>query len=374
MATSKLSSKAAKLDFSNLPGALPPAGRETPPETAGVVATPASTPSPKTAPGALMAFANDARSSLMRENDALRQQAGEAATLRGKLDEALNDLQQWDGAKAARLIEPLHIVRSRYANRHELNFGGAEFEQLRNEIAHAGGNVQPIKVRRVGSDGQGAARYEIVFGHRRHQACLELGLPVLAVVDNLDDRALFVEMDRENRARKDLSAWEQGLMYQRALDEGLFPSNRKLAEAVGVDVGNLGRALALARLPALVVEAFPSPLELQFRWSKLLSDACTADPDAVLTRARVLIQERGKWSAKQVLARLLGDEEPYRRRGLYGTTPLESPLDVTVAGRSVATLRTDPDGDISIQISSGVVPADRIQALAEHLRSFLAQV
>jgi hypothetical protein len=27
-----------------------------------------------------------------------------------------------------------------------------------------------------------ATRYEIVFGHRRHRACLELGLPVLAVL------------------------------------------------------------------------------------------------------------------------------------------------------------------------------------------------
>jgi ParB family chromosome partitioning protein len=93
--------------------------------------------------------------------------------------------------------------------------------------------LQAIKVRPLKPGGE--FKYEVVFGHRRHRACLELGLPVLAVVDNLGGVELFVQMDRENRSRKNLSAWEQGMMYLRALENGLFPSNRQLAEKVGVD-------------------------------------------------------------------------------------------------------------------------------------------
>ena len=55
-----------------------------------------------------------------------------------------------------------------------------------------------------------------------HQASLDLGLPVLAVVDNLDDRR-FVKMDREIVDAR---------MYLRALDQEPLP-NRKLADAVG---------------------------------------------------------------------------------------------------------------------------------------------
>jgi ParB-like chromosome segregation protein Spo0J len=66
-------------------------------------------------------------------------------------------------------------------------------------------------------------------------------------------------MERENRARKNLSAWEQGTMYRRALDEGLYPSQRKLAEALGVDISLVSKSLALARLPDAVVRAFRQP-------------------------------------------------------------------------------------------------------------------
>ena len=74
-------------------------------------------------------------------------------------------------------------------------------------------------------------------------------MPVLAVIESLGEQQMFVEMERENRARKDLSAWEQGMMYARALDSGLYPSNRQLAQAIGRDLGDVGRALLLARLP-----------------------------------------------------------------------------------------------------------------------------
>ncbi|NDY90263.1 ParB/RepB/Spo0J family partition protein [Ideonella livida] len=379
MATSKLSSKAAKLDFSNLPGALPSRAGEAIPGLAlpnttapAPVAPSAPLAGPKTAPGALMAFANDARSSLLKENEELRAAAAEAEGLRSQLDEALVDLQQWEGAKAARWLDPKLVVRSRYANRDPRSFLGVDFEQLKAEIANAGGNVQPIKVRQVAAEG-GAERFELVYGHRRHQACLELGLPVLAMVDNLDDQALFVEMDRENRTRKDLSAWEQGKMYQRALDEGLFPSNRKLAEAVGVDLGNLGKALSLARLPAEVVGAFASPLDLQFRWSKLLNDALNTDREGVLRRAAALSHDRGALSGKEVLQRLLQDPVDLRGNGaLYRTTPSRS-WAIELAGRGVATVQQSAEGDLRIDISGRAVEQRDVEALVQAVRLFVGE-
>ena len=47
----------------------------------------------------------------------------------------------------------------------------------------------------------------------------------------VSDHELFSAMDRENRERADLSPYEQGTMYRRAVDEKLYPSNRRLAEA-----------------------------------------------------------------------------------------------------------------------------------------------
>lgn len=361
MASSKLSAKAAKLDFSSLPGAGFPVGA-----SPGAAGDPAARP--KTAPGAMMAFANDARSELLRENELLRGQAAESDQLRGQLDDALGDLKHWEGAKAARLIDPKLIDPSRYANRHELNYAGLEFSSLRAEIESAGGNVQPIKIRSVAPAAGAATRYEVVFGHRRHRACLELGLPVLAVIDNLDDRALFVEMDRENRARKDLSAWEQGMMYRRALQQGLFPSNRKLAEAIGVDLSALGKALALADLPDLVVQSFGTPLALQFRWAKPLAEALQANREAVLSRAGQLVGEVGARKPKEVFEALLGSAG-------QGVEPFHPPetIALEVAGSAAGELAMGVRGEVKLSIHSGFMAPQRLAALAKVVESFLGE-
>jgi ParB family chromosome partitioning protein len=207
-----------------------------------------------------------------------------------------------DGASPARPIDSTLIVRSKWANRHELSFSDESFKLLKDEIESAGGNVQPIKVRPLVEQG---GQFEIVFGHRRHQACLELGLPVLAMISNLNDQELFTQMDQENRQRKDLRPYEQGVMYKRALDEGLFPSARKMAEAIGVDLTNLGKSLSLAKLPDAVLCAFKSPLDIQYRWVTELNQAIQKNPDVVIANAKLIQDESPRPDSKDVFDRLI---------------------------------------------------------------------
>ncbi len=218
-------------------------------------------------------------------------------------NEALKSkLAEFDGANATKKFDPKKIRASKWANRHEESYNNKDFQSLKVEIETAGGNVQPIKVRPLKEE---PGYYELVFGHRRHRACLELGLEVLALVEELNDAELFCQMDRENRERSALRPWETGTTYARALDEGLFSSARKLAEAASIDLSQLGKALALARLPIDIVEAFDSPLNLQYRWATLLTQALQKDPDLILERAKAIKASDEKLSASQVLTRLL---------------------------------------------------------------------
>jgi len=353
-----LKDKARKIDFGSLPGVVAqPAGGD----AAG------SAPRPKTAPGMMMAHAADQRSELLRENDSLKAQVGELSARAAHAGELQDELKAWDGAKATRLLDPALISRSRWANRDLRHFSSAKFAEVKAEIASAGGNVQPVKVRPLPVGADGVQRYELVYGHRRHQACLELGLPVLALIDNVGDVALFVEMDRENRSRTDLSAWEQGVMYRRALDDGLFPSNRKLAEAVGVDLGNLGRALSLAKLADALVEAFDSPLDLQFRWAKPLSDAWDADPDGMRARADEIRKLTPRPKAKEVFERLTAPA------GEGGCTVQPPPsVQVQVGGKRVATVSLNARGAAAVAIEPGLVVANRLTDLAALIEKFLA--
>jgi hypothetical protein len=123
--------------------------------------------------------------------------------------------------------------------------------------------------------------------------------------DHMTDIELFEAMERENRGRKNLSAWEQGMMYQDALKKGLYPSARKLEEALNLNHSDCTRALQLAKLPKTVVNAFATPLDLQVRWAKHLTDVMQKSPDIVLSRAATLSKMNPRPSASDVFKELV---------------------------------------------------------------------
>ena len=301
----------------------------------------------------------------------------ELVGVQGQLSEARRQLDGFKNVALVMALDPTTIRRSRWANRNQAEFSTPEFQALKAEIEQAGGNVQPIKVRVATAavaaveaaeaaaavfDGQ-THRYEIVYGHRRHQACLELGLPVNAVVAQvMSDQALFAAMDRENRGRKNLSAWEQGRMYGDALKAGLFPSLRRLSESLGVNLSDASRTVQLAKLPADVVAAFASPLDLQVRWAKPLVDALQKDPDTVLVRARAIAKNRADLVANQIFDRLIGLVEQ----------PASTVSAVLMAGKPVATLKMGRQGRVVVEFEPGALPAARHPAFVSLVEAFLA--
>ena len=350
-----LKDKASKIDFASImPGVQPG------PEAA----------KPKTAPGAMMAFANDQRSELLRENEELRARVAQVDELEGRLNEVSAELRSWDGALPARPIDTAQIARSEFANRHESAFVGKDFEDFKREIQEAGRNSQPIKVRAIANPGDGP-RYELVFGHRRYEACRQLGIPVWAVVENLDDRALVEEMDRENRGRADPSPWEQGMTYLKALEKGVYPSNRQMAAALGVDISNLGKALVLARLPQEVIAAFPTPQSIQLGWATDLGRAMQEDEQGLLARARALNAqkgtEQGAHSAKIVFSRLVS---PPGAVPEASATPTQAAHVFRVGGQKVGALKFDAVGRPSMRMSVKL-SGEQQQALLKALQGFV---
>jgi ParB family transcriptional regulator, chromosome partitioning protein len=66
--------------------------------------------------------------------------------------------------------------------------------------------------------------------------------------------------------RKDISAYERGVSYTRWLRSGHFSSQEDLADALGVSGSQVSRMLRIARLPAVVVDAFRSANEICEIW------------------------------------------------------------------------------------------------------------
>lgn len=276
-----------------------------------------------------------------------------------KVQDLEDELATFKNGRTVIKLDPAQIRPSRWKNRHELSFQTPRYLELKAEIEAAGENVQPIKVRVAGQGGDGREEYEIVYGRRRHRACLELGLPVNAiVVSTMSEQELFAEMDRENRYREDLTPWEQGVMYKDALDAGLYASQRQLAAKLGVAQGIVNKAVTLASLPEAIVAAFPSPLDLQFRWAQDLTEALSKDALKVTAEAEAIGEMDTKPTAKVVLEKLLAATKG------QGAAPDVHPQQFRVGDKVVGSLQRDRRGGLALKVKGGVLrPADEKRLL-----------
>ncbi|HWL58917.1 MAG TPA: plasmid partitioning protein RepB [Paracoccus sp. (in: a-proteobacteria)] len=109
-------------------------------------------------------------------------------------------------------------------------------------------------------------RYEVVYGRRRVAALKSLGLPVKAMIRQLDDRALVIAQGQENSARKDLSFIEKSLFAQQMTRQGY--ERKIVCDALMIDKTVLSRMLTVAEnLPDELVTAIGSaPSVGRDRW------------------------------------------------------------------------------------------------------------
>jgi ParB family transcriptional regulator, chromosome partitioning protein len=349
---SKLLAKTGDLQLpsSDLPPAAPPVSSpHAPPAVTrtaeAALAAPAIQPQAggaRTGPGRMLQI----RSQMLANE-------GEVETLREKL-------KQYEGSAATKRLDPSTILPSNWANRHADAFKSTEFERLKEDIKAAGGNVQAIAVR-PSADHPG--QYEVIFGHRRHRACLELGIPVLATIisEPLTELELFAAMDRENRERADLSPYEQGLMYRKALDAGLYPSNRRLAEALGVSHTWVANVLTVADLPQAVIECFRTPIEIQHRHARQILEALEQDRKGVLRRAEKQRQSEQKLSAGETVKALcrVADRQEAGQQA------------IDLEGKSVGAWKLDGKGRLRIQL---LVPSASQEQIERAIRQLVDAV
>ena len=112
----------------------------------------------------------------------------------------------------------------------------------------ASGLLQPITVRKVGSDS-----YELIMGERRLRAASQIGwTDIPAVVKDsgeVDDRGLLTLALVENLQRADLNPLDEAQGYKRLTDEfGL--TQQQVADAVGKDRSTIANLLRVLTLPA----------------------------------------------------------------------------------------------------------------------------
>lgn len=149
---------------------------------------------------------------------------------------------------------------------------------------------------------------ELICGARRLFVARHLNRPLLVEVREFTDREGIVAMDAENRQRKDVSPYERGLAYAQWLRAGQFESREEIARVLNLSASQICRLLRLARLPAVIVGAFRSPVDITESWGLELMDALKDEQrrEATIRTARTLARRAPRLPGREVFRRLLG--------------------------------------------------------------------
>ncbi len=151
-------------------------------------------------------------------------------------------------------VDPKECEPWKYANRHIDEMGDMDelIESIRQQK-----QLQPALVR-VHQNPHHGIKYEVIFGRRRHAACLKLGIPFLVIKKefaNIQDA--IAAQDAENQQRNDVSNYSNALLYKRLLDDSVFSSEKELAAKLMIPRSSLNDLMAFTKLPTALVNVIP---------------------------------------------------------------------------------------------------------------------
>ena len=119
-------------------------------------------------------------------------------------------------------------------------------------------------------------RYEVVAGSRRLWSALYVvnqfneQFRLKAIIKTLDDKQAAIECEKEND-REELSAFERGMYYHRLLEQGVFDTQRQLADSLNIPKTSLVELLEFGKIDQKIVDIFSDPREIKKSWGKSLN-------------------------------------------------------------------------------------------------------
>lgn len=266
-------------------------------------------------------------------------------------------------------VNPEECEPWKYANRQESELG--DIEGLIDSIkAHK--QLQPALIRHHPTPHDNI-KYEVIFGRRRHIACLKLGIPFLAIrkeIPNVQDA--IASQDAENKLRNDVSNYSNALLYQRLLADNVFKTEKELADKLRFSTSTLNDLMAYAKIPEDIVKVIPNihtlSKQLAVKLVQLLNKS--KDNHSKILKIAPLIGKSIISQAK--LEKLFDTEQKFSKENvntLHSAVSYTSPT-----GKKLFTFKSDYRGLPSIVLNKEIVDLINFEDMCLHVSNYLEKL
>lgn len=255
-------------------------------------------------------------------------------------------------------LKPSTVIPSKLSFRPPLSPTDPTDLELRASIWETRGNATAgLVMRSADLDPSGVALYQVIAGHRALAVCRELGFDFnTVVVDALPDAELALRMAHSNSGQKPMPGIALGRFYQECMDRRLFKSQADMARRFNVSMAMVSTSCSLAKLPAVVISAFPSEDAIQHRYGKPLKAALANDEKTVLDTAERLTGQQAKLVDKISAAKVFAELTHAARKEIHNQQP-----DDAMAHPASA----EPAGGVADAIAASVQAIASIEGLRD---------
>jgi len=249
-------------------------------------------------------------------------------------------------------------------------FPQEEIESLAQSIGETG-LLQPITVRPNGD------RYQLIAGERRLRAHKVLGKPTIeALISEAEEGDMAVFALAENIDREDLSDYEIGKALRQV--EELFPTRKRLSEALGMNREDMYRYFAYDSLPKQITTRLDTNPRLLGRKAasdlkKVLQDAEQANDLPATTIETCLMEcweqlESGELDQTKLPGQLIRMLMAIKNEG---RTLERDVVDITRANKRVGTIVRDLR-HIVVKIQAGTLTEEQETELEAFVQDLVA--
>jgi ParB family chromosome partitioning protein len=261
-------------------------------------------------------------------------------------------------------IDPKTCEPWKYANRLEEDMG--DIQELIASIRE-NKQLQPALVR-PHPHPHDNVEYEVIFGRRRYQACLQLNVPFLVIKKNINTVAEAISFqEAENRVRRDVSNYSNAILYKRLIEDNVFKNEKEISEKLGISLSRLYDIMAYSKIPNDIVNQLPSIHTLSNNLALKIVSLLKQFPKK-RQEMELIASEIGKTitSPTNLEIRLLSDKKDKKRQLLEKPRIYKSDI-----GDKLFTLKTNQRGALCLELNRKTLPFLDYEKLCKFLKSYL---